>query len=52
MFITYEQLPTFPGGESELMKYLSSILKYPANAMYKNIEVSIRTPRMRYDQML
>lgn len=36
-FQTVEQMPTFPGGDAELMKYISSNLKYPIVAQENGI---------------
>ncbi|WP_317164380.1 energy transducer TonB [Pontibacter russatus] len=33
-----EQMPTFPGGESEMMKYLGKNIRYPAAAQRAGIE--------------
>ena len=33
-----EQLPEFPGGEDELMKYLSNAIKYPERAVRENAQ--------------
>lgn len=37
-FIGVEQMPSFPGGESEMMKFISTNLKYPVIAMENGIE--------------
>lgn len=36
--IDLEQLPEFPGGEDELMKYLSNAIKYPERAVRENAQ--------------
>jgi protein TonB len=36
--IDIEQLPEFPGGEDELMKYLSNAIKYPERAIRENAQ--------------
>lgn len=43
-FYTVEQMPSYPGGESEMNKYISENLKYPAEAQAKGIQgrVTIR----------
>lgn len=38
VFMVCEQMPTFPGGEQALMKYLSETLKYPAEAADKGVQ--------------
>lgn len=38
VFTAVEQMPQFPGGEAELMKYIHSHLKYPPVAMENNIQ--------------
>lgn len=38
VFTAVEQMPQFPGGEAELMKYISKNLKYPPVAMENNIQ--------------
>lgn len=38
VFVAVEQMPQFPGGDAELMKYLSKNIKYPAMAMENNIQ--------------
>ncbi len=38
VFTAVEQMPRFPGGEAELMKYIQSHLKYPPVAMENNIQ--------------
>lgn len=38
VFMVCEQMPTFPGGEQALMKYLSETLKYPAEAANKGVQ--------------
>jgi protein TonB len=37
-FVSVEQMPTFPGGQGELMKFISNNLKYPAIAQENNIQ--------------
>jgi protein TonB len=37
-FITVEQMPQFPGGDAELMKFIGSNLKYPTIAAENGIE--------------
>ena len=38
IFTSVEQMPRFPGGEEELMKYISDNIKYPAVAMENNVQ--------------
>ena len=38
IFEVVEQMPAFPGGDAELMKYLSSHINYPPMAMENNIQ--------------
>ena len=38
VFKSVEQMPTFPGGETALMKWLSSHIQYPAMAQENNIQ--------------
>ena len=38
VFTSVEQMPSFPGGEAELLKYISSQIKYPAMAMENNVQ--------------
>lgn len=38
VFNAVEQMPQFPGGEAELMKYISNNIKYPTMAMENNIQ--------------
>ena len=38
VFTAVEQMPQFPGGEAELMKYLSKNINYPTMAMENNIQ--------------
>ena len=38
VYKSVEQMPQFPGGEYELMKYLQSEIKYPENAAKNNIQ--------------
>lgn len=33
-----DEQPQFPGGEVELIKYINSVRRYPAEAYYRNIE--------------
>lgn len=33
-----EQMPEFPGGMKELLKFLQDNLKYPENAMKNNVQ--------------
>ena len=40
-FQVIEQMPTYPGGVSELMKYMSSHLSYPAVAREMQVEAEI-----------
>ena len=40
-FTLLEQAPTFPGGQSEIMKYLSTHLRYPAVAFEMQVEAEI-----------
>lgn len=37
-FISVEQMPQFPGGDAELMKFISSNLKYPTISIENRIE--------------
>lgn len=37
IFTAAEQMPQFPGGEGELMKYISANIKYPPIAMENNV---------------
>ncbi len=37
-FVTVEQMPTFPGGEMEMQKYIASNLKYPVVAQESGIQ--------------
>ncbi|HEY5591817.1 MAG TPA: energy transducer TonB, partial [Paludibacter sp.] len=37
-FTVVEKLPQFPGGETELLKYIGDNLKYPVKAMEKRIQ--------------
>ncbi len=37
-FITVEKMPSFPGGEEELMKFLAENLEYPQDAREKGIQ--------------
>lgn len=38
VFESVEQMPQFPGGDTELLKYISSHLKYPTMAAENNIQ--------------
>ncbi|MBL7953994.1 MAG: energy transducer TonB [Flavobacteriales bacterium] len=38
VFTVVEEMPEFPGGQEALMKYLSSRIEYPEEAMQENIE--------------
>ncbi len=38
VFRAVEQMPQFPGGEGELMKFISKNIKYPTMAMENNIQ--------------
>ena len=38
VFTAVEQMPQFPGGDAELMRYISSNIKYPTMAMENNIQ--------------
>ena len=38
IFTAVEQMPQFPGGEGELLKYISSHIKYPTMAAENNIQ--------------
>ena len=38
VFTAVEQMPQFPGGDAELMKWLSKNIKYPTMAMENNIQ--------------
>ena len=38
VFTAVEQMPQFPGGDAELMKYISNNIKYPTMAMENNIQ--------------
>lgn len=41
LFDVIEQMPSFPGGQGELMKYLSSHLRYPAVAREMGVEARV-----------
>ena len=41
VFEAVEQMPTFPGGEAELMKYLSKNLSYPTLAAEHGIQGTV-----------
>lgn len=38
VYTAVEQMPQFPGGEGEVMKYISTHIKYPSMAMENNIQ--------------
>lgn len=38
VFVSVEQMPQYPGGDAELMKYLSSHIQYPAMAIENNVQ--------------
>lgn len=38
IYTTVEQMPQFPGGDAELMKFINANLQYPAEAMVNNIQ--------------
>ena len=38
VFMVAEQMPEFPGGMKELLKFLQDNLKYPENAMKNNVQ--------------
>jgi len=38
IYVAAEIMPEFPGGQAELMKYLSSNIRYPSIAMEENIQ--------------
>ena len=38
IFTAVEQMPQFPGGEAELLKYIASHIKYPTMAAENNIQ--------------
>ena len=38
VFITVEQMPQFPGGDAELMRYLQSHMNYPPMAAENNVQ--------------
>jgi TonB family protein len=38
VFVVVEEMPLFPGGDSTLMKFISSNIQYPKNAKEKNIQ--------------
>lgn len=38
VFTTVEQMPQFPGGEAELLKYVATHIKYPTMAAENNIQ--------------
>lgn len=41
VFRSVEQMPTFPGGDAALMKYLSSHLQYPAMAQENGVQGTV-----------
>ncbi|MBL7964097.1 MAG: energy transducer TonB [Flavobacteriales bacterium] len=41
VFTIVEKMPEFPGGQEALMKYLSSRIEYPEEAMRENIEGAV-----------
>ena len=38
IFVVVEEMPTFPGGDTELMKFINSNIVYPEAAKEKNIQ--------------
>lgn len=38
IYTTVEQMPQFPGGDAEMMKYINKHLEYPIEAMENNIQ--------------
>ncbi len=38
VYESVEQMPQFPGGEAEMMKYLAQNIQYPVNAARNNVE--------------
>ena len=38
VFYATDQMPQFPGGEGAMMKYLSTHIKYPAEAVENNVQ--------------
>lgn len=38
VFTSVEQMPQFPGGDAELLKWISNHIKYPAIAMENNVQ--------------
>ena len=38
VYESVEQMPEFPGGQAEMMKYLAQNIQYPANAAKNNVE--------------
>ena len=38
VFVVVEEMPVFPGGDSTLIKFISSNIQYPKNAKEKNIQ--------------
>ena len=41
VYKSVEQMPTFPGGDAALMRYISSRLQYPANAQDSRIQGTV-----------
>ena len=41
VFTAVEQMPAFPGGDAELMKYLSTHINYPPMAMENNVQCRV-----------
>jgi len=37
-FVVVEEMPQFPGGETEMMKFIGNNVKYPAQAVKENIQ--------------
>jgi TonB family protein len=37
-FVVVEEMPVFPGGDAELLKYIAENVRYPKNAMDNNIQ--------------
>ena len=38
LFVVVDEMPKFPGGEIELLKYITENVRYPKNAMENNIQ--------------
>ena len=38
VFVVVEEMPTFPGGDKELMKFINSKIKYPESAKENTIQ--------------